>query len=165
MKSVEIEVSGPRNEQMYFRPLQRNVRGRFDFHKCQDLDKLLADKWPVPLPGQRLGIDSSGVGYVLEPLHAEEHRALREAIEKLGFKLEPERQEYRVEDENSWAFWIARAVECGIARVTQGTLPKYDRDEAQKNYVIRREPERTDKLAAAIQAQTEVFAKLLERLK
>ena len=33
METIQIEIDGKHNENLHFRPLQRTIRGRFDFNR------------------------------------------------------------------------------------------------------------------------------------
>jgi hypothetical protein len=166
VKSVEIEIDGQHNEALHFRPLQRNIRGRFDLMRIgEPMAKVKASEWPVPIPSQRLGIDRDGTGYILEPLHEAEFAPLREKIEGQGMRLEPKLQEFDGVHLPSWLFWIKRAVESGLAKIVNGELPLTIEGEPVKNFVIgKREDSPVDKLTAAIERQNVLFEKLLARL-
>jgi hypothetical protein len=165
-KPIEIEIDGPCNEALHFRPLMRSIRGRFDFMRIPEPQARIAGtSWPVPIPSQRLGIDPNGDGYLLEPLHDEEHSPIREKIEKAGGRLEPPVQEFKGIDLPSWLFWLKRAVEAGIARVVSGKLPESIEGKPRMNYIVSR-PERStaDRLASAIERQNDLFEALLKKL-
>jgi len=167
VKSVDIDIDGTRNECLDFRPLPgRTVRGRFDLNRvAEPLAKLRTAELPEPVPGQRIGIDAEGVGYVAEPLYDVEHAAVRERIERRGLRLPPQRESFDGIDVVSWLYWLQRAAESGLARVVSGKLPEKIDGEPRKNFITA-EPEKgpLDKLTAAIEAQTAMFARLLERL-
>ena len=166
MKALELEIDGQHNENLHFRPLQRSIRGRFDFNRvAEPMARLKAANWPSPIPSQRLGIDADGVGFVVEPLHDDEHAATREKIEARGMKLEPKLQTFESIDLPTWLFWLKRAVESGIAKIVSGKLPDKIDGVARKNFILN-EPEQSaaDKLTAAIEKQTAMFEKLLDRL-
>ena len=166
VKALEIEIDGLCNEQLHFAPLQRHVRGRFDFMRIgEPMSKIKAHEWPVTIPSQRLGIDPDGTGYIREPLHDGEFAPIKEKIEKMGMKLEPAVQEFPGIDVVTWYFWMQRAVESGLARVVSGRLPDRIEGTPKMNFVLNEPPtSAVDKLTAAIEKQTVMFAKLLERL-
>ena len=129
------------------------------------MSKIKAHEWPVPIPSQRLGIDPDGNGYIREPLHDGEFAPIKEKIEKMGMKLEPAVQEFPAIDLPTWLFWMQRAVESGLAKVVGGKLPDHIEGKPKMNFVLNEPPtSATDKLTAAIERQTTMFAKLLERL-
>jgi len=66
----------------------------------------------------------------------------------------------------TWLFWMKRAVESGIARVTKGELPKaIDGSKAKKNFITHEpEPSPVDKLTEALERQSKLLEKLLARL-
>ena len=165
--AVEVEIDSPHNENLHFRPLQRAVRGRFDWMRIgEPMSKVKAAEWPVPIPSQRLGVDPDGNGYLLEPLHDDEYSPIREKIEgKLGMKLEPAVQTFESVHLPSWYFWLAKAVECGLATVVSGKLPRDIGGEPRRNfYWSEPAPSATDKLTAAIERQSQLFEKLLAKL-
>ncbi len=166
VKAVEIAINGQHNEALHFRPLQRSIRGRFDFMRIgEPMAKVKATEWPTPIPSQRLGIEPDGTGYVVEPLHDEEFAPIKEKIEKLGMKLEPALQTFKGIDLPTWLFWIKQAVESGIAKVVSGKLPDKIDGKPRKTFIVNEpEPSATDKLTAAIEKQSAMFAKLLDRL-
>ena len=167
MKAVEVEIGGPLNECLSFRPLPgRLVRGRYDLNRvAEPLAKLKSAEWPVPVPGQRIGVDAEGIGYLAEPLHSPEHKPLREKIERAGMRLEPELTTFEGVDVVSWLYWLKRAVEGGIARVVKGALPDKIDGKPRKNFIMAEpEPSAVDKLTAAIEKQSQLFERLLEKL-
>lgn len=162
MQAIEIEVDGPHNENLRFRPLQRRIRGRFDIQRVgEPLAKLKAHEWPTPIPAQRLGITADGDGYLLEPLHDAEYAALREKIGKGGKRLEPPVQEFESIHLPSWLYWMRRAVESGLARVVKGKLPDKIDGEPRKDFInAPPDPSATDKLTKTLEAQTNAFNRL-----
>ena len=162
---IEVEIDAARNESLRFRPLQRTVRGRFDLNRVAEPQaRLQSAAWPVPIPGQRLGIDAAGSGYLLEPLHDTANASIREKIEKAGMRLEPELTEFPDIDSPTWLYWIKRAVESGIARVISGNLPKTFEGKPKKSFLIAESPKTTDRLAEAIEKQTAALEKLFAKL-
>lgn len=160
-----VEIDGPRNECLHFRPLQRQIRGRLDLMRAAEpMAKVRAAEEPV-IPGQRLGYDADRrLGFIFEPLYDEEFRAVRERIERKGFRLGPQREEFPDADPSTWQYWIGRAVEDGVAKVIEGKLPRTLPGEPRRNFVFA-EPERPrDRLADAIEAQTRVMQALLQKL-
>ncbi len=164
---LEIEVAGPCNENLLFRPLQRKVRGRFDVQVAMKHDSgaaALLNEWPTPIPGQRIGVNvATGEGYISEPLHEPEHAAYREKIERSGMGLEPERQTFTV-DVPTWTYWLKDAVIAGLATVTVGTLPDEIQGKPQKLFYSEEQTNPIDRLAAAMEKQNESFAALLKLL-
>lgn len=123
MSVIEIEIRGE-NRNLFFEPLDRVVRGELDFLKIREPQaRMQADKWPVPIPGQRLRLDlKAGVGYLVDPLHDELHRATREQIEK-RFRLPPAEERFENVHVASWIDRMQRAVRGGHAVLTQGQFP------------------------------------------
>ena len=143
------------------------MRGSFDYDRMSEpMAKIEASKWPGPIPGQRLGVEPDGTGFIREPLHDEEHAPLRERIERTGVKLEPAVQTFEDVDLPSWLFYVKRAVEAGIAKVVKGELPTRIEGKVKFDYIFNERVAESpmDKLTVAIQEQTAVMTKLLERL-
>ncbi len=165
--SVTIEVDGSRNECLHFRPLQRRVRGRFDYYRdSEPMAKVAGGEEPNPIPGQRIGFDTdTGTGFILEPLHEPEFRAIRERIEAKGFRLPPEREEFPQADAATWLYWLAGAVKAGLAKVVDGKLPEKINGKPRLNFITAETDTATDRLAAAVERQNELFAALLDVLK
>jgi hypothetical protein len=158
---IEIEVAQP-NTNFHFRPLQRTVRGRFEMAAVPEpMAKIEASNWPLPIPGQRLGIDREGIGYIIEPLHEAGNAPIREKIEKRGAKLEPAQTLYEAIDLPTWHYWLKRAVDSGLCRIVAGKLPDAIEGTPRKNFILADPgPTAGDKLTAAIEAQTAAFAGL-----
>jgi hypothetical protein len=167
MSQVVVEIDGAKNEALHFRPLQRRLRGRFDyFRDSEPMAKVAGGEQPNPIPGQRIGFDTdTGTGVVVEPLHLAEHRAIRERIESKGLKLPPEREEFPAADAATWLYWLAGAVKAGLARVVDGKLPDKLPGKPRLNFITAETDTATDRLAAAIERQNELFAALLDVLK
>jgi len=173
---LEVEIDGPANESLRFRPLAREVRGRHEWSRCPspDAHRLgLRDYAGAAIPGQLLGIDlEAGKGYLKDPLHEPEHAALAERIVKKGMRLPPAREEFAAHGP-TWIFWIAQAVRAGLARIVKGKLPEaLDETDVRKDFLFAPpKPSERDRLADAINrmaesqaAQTEALTKLLSAL-
>ena len=166
VKAVEIEIDGSHNEALLFRPLQRSVRGRFDMMRMgEPMARVKATDWPTPIPSQRLGIDADGNGFLCEPLHDDEYVVLKEKIESQGMRLEPAIQEFLDIDVATWQFWLKSAVDSGLAKIVRGKLPDKIDGKPRMNFITNDpEPPAVDKLTAAIEKQTAMFEKLLNKL-
>lgn len=165
-QAIEIEVDGPHNEKMYFQPISRAIRGRFDFNRLNEpMARIRASAWPVPIPSQRLGIDPDGNGYIIEPLHDEEYAPIKEQIEKkLEMRLEPAITEFENVDLPTWLFWLNAIYETGMVKVTKGKLPAKVEGKPRLDFIVNREQSTEDKLTEALHAQTEAFNKLTDAL-
>ncbi|MEX1095343.1 MAG: hypothetical protein WED34_04805 [Planctomycetales bacterium] len=163
---IEIEIDGPRCESLHFAPLQRRIRGRFDLNKMgEPMARVKAQQWPVPIPSQRLGIDEDGVGYLHEPLHDDENAPLREQIERRGKGLEPKLQRFEHIHHPSWLFWMKRAVESGIAKITKGSLPTTIEGKPRLDYILASPgPSAGDKLTKTLNEQTKAFNRLADAI-
>lgn len=164
---LEIEIDGPQNEALQFRPLQRRVRGRFDFTRGGVDLYAVGAEWPGPVPGQKLGIDlDRGVGYVVDPLHDPANVVFKERIEKKGWTLPPAREEFPGACKASWLYWLANAVRCGLARVVSGKLPEASETEgARKDFIFAPKPPSTnERLIAALERNTAAFEKFLNAI-
>jgi hypothetical protein len=167
MSTVICEVGNGLNQSLHFRPLQRKIRGTFDFMRVNEpMGKVRGATEPGPIPGQRLSFDfDSSVGAIIEPLHAPEHRVLKERIEGKGQKLPPEREEFTGQDGCTWAFWLLSAVKAGLVRIVSGKIPENLPGKPRVNFIAAEKQPATDRLAAAIERQNELFAALLETLR
>src|SRR5579862_5889127 len=107
--TIEVEIDGAANEQLFFAPLQRRIRGKFDLNRvAEPLARMKTREWPQPIPGQRLGIDlETGQGYLTEPLHESANGAIKERILRTA-KLGPEREAFASVHVPTWLYWIKR---------------------------------------------------------
>jgi predicted transcriptional regulator len=185
VRAVEIEVAGPDATQLSFRPIRRAVRGRADFALAKSKSALaLRDVWPEPIPGQVLGIAEDGTKYLREPLYDKEHAKVAQRIKNKGLVLPEERETFASETVITWAYWMRRAVDAGLARIIKGELPpieelepprkKPPRDERlpRKSFILDEPGDSpSDRLAEAIERlaentaqQTAVMNQLLAKL-
>lgn len=168
MKGVlEIEIDGGANESLFFAPLQRRIRGRFDVNRvAEPLARMKARDWPQPIPGQRLGINlESGEAYLAEPLREPQHAAIRDRVERLG-KVGPDSEPFGIVHLPTWLHWLKRAVGSGIARVVKGELPTKIDGEPRRSFIhAEPAPSTNDRLAAAIDANTRMLGELLKTLR
>lgn len=121
--AIVIEFGHPeRNREVFFAPLKRSLRGRFDVRN--DSEPEASKTRLAVIPGQRLRLDpDAGTGEILEPLHEPQYASLRETIARANMKLEPPTQPAAT-DWPTLVFWTKRAVESGHARVLAGELPE-----------------------------------------
>ncbi|MBI2480292.1 MAG: hypothetical protein HYV60_17160, partial [Planctomycetia bacterium] len=140
MQTIEIEIDGHRNEALHFRPIRRNVRGRFDLtRETEPLAMMKRGEFPLPIPSQRLGLDlETCEGYVAEPMHDAEHTAIRDVIERRGFRLPVAREAFPAVHVPTWLHWIKRAVDSGLAKIVKGELPSVIEGEPQKSFITKR---------------------------
>lgn len=167
--SLEIEIDGPHNENLRFRPLQKEIRGRLDWTRIGDPEahRIAVTFGGLPIPGQRIGFDdATGRGYVIDPLHDAEHAALVEKIKARGMRLPPAREEIEGADRVTWLYWMRQAVRCGLARIVAGKLPDdLDETKVRRDFIFApKQPTPTDKLTAALSAQAAAFNRLADVL-
>ncbi|MDY0167441.1 MAG: hypothetical protein RBS80_12910 [Thermoguttaceae bacterium] len=159
---VEIECAAPHGRQLFFRPIGKRVRGRVHLTGRSEAERQIAERWPDPVPGQIIGVDTdTGEKYVREPLHDREHAALARRVRGLGKELPPERENYPSESVSSWLFWMRRAVDSGTAKLLTGTIPDKLPEEPRKNYITSPVKSRDGVLAEALTA----LARAVESLK
>lgn len=162
---LEIEIDGKENECLHFRPLQRSIRGRFDFARLREpMSGVMRSAWPEAIPSMRLGIEGAD-GYLLEPLYNDEHKQAREKIELAGMKLADERETFANIDLPTWVFWLRRAIESGIAKIVSGKLPDRVEGTPQLSFITVREPSDTARLATAIEQTNVLLAELVASAK
>jgi hypothetical protein len=124
----------------------------------------LVSIWPQDVPGLRLGVDAdTGEGYLAEPLHGDEYVVTREVVTARKLKLEPAAKRFPA-DKATWLFWIKRAVESGAAKVIAGKLPDEIEGEPKTAFMVQHQKSSNDRLAEAINKQTEMFGRLLAEL-
>ncbi|MGE3313999.1 MAG: hypothetical protein AB7O26_02705 [Planctomycetaceae bacterium] len=122
---IEVEIDVARNRNLYFVPIDRNVRGRFDWRRVADKHgPELRDQWgEEPLPGQTISLDvENQSGAILEPLAAVPE--FKKRVEARRESLAPARQEFANVNPAAWLYWIKAAVEAGKARLLKGKLPE-----------------------------------------
>ena len=166
---IEVECDNPTNGNVRFRPLQANVRGRWEWPRCGPEYQRVAQKWgALPIPGQRIQYDpAKGVLAIVDPLHDAEHEAVREKVEKAGYKLPPRREEHEGIDRNTALHWLKRLVDSGHARLTKGQFPTdIDHKKARRDFLFapRTEPTRDELLVIALQAQATAFNRMADVL-
>ena len=122
---LEIELDGPHNECLHFRPLARSLCGRFDLNRCcEPQARMMTTRFPKPIPGLKLGIDTdTAQGYLIDPLHDAEHAPTREQIEGMGLKIGKRRETFDTVHVSTWLFWMQRAVQGGWATLVDGKFP------------------------------------------
>jgi len=162
-ETIEIEVDGSTNDQLYFFPLGRPVRGRFDYNRvAEPKAKMLTNQWPTPIPGQRLAVNpATGEAQLIEGLRDPEHQMIREAAERRG--RIPQNETFRDVDTATWLFHMRNAVECGLARIVRGAFP--DKIEGTpKTSLFPRQKGSNEQLADAIKEQTAVMREMMMML-
>lgn len=160
---LEIEIGDQRNRNLFFQPLQRKLRGRFDLNRCcEPLARVKAGEWSEPIPGQRLVVDlETGETAIVEPLYDPAHAPLRERIEARGMKLPPERERFEKVCLATWLFYIARAVKAGKAVILRGEIPAELPGEPTRHFATRPIVDPVERLAAAMEKQNELLAQII----
>lgn len=162
---VVVEFGDDRGRNIYFPPLDRRMRGRFDAVKLAQFDKdagELVSQWPEPLAGQQIAIDSeSGEVAVLEPLHANLKATAK--LKQRGLSLAPAHEPVNC-DVPTALHYAAEAIKAGQAIIVSGTLPQYDAAAVRHDFIVKPQANPQDKLAAAIDAQTTAFNRLADVL-
>jgi hypothetical protein len=137
MTQIEITGDGSRNENLYFRPLQRPLRGTFDFGRVPEpLAHMKRAEFPRPIPGLRIMVDAEKrTATITDPLHEPAHAAIREKIQAMGLMLGPAAETFDNIDANTWLFWMRRAVANGVGKIVEGKFPEIDEAKARKNFI------------------------------
>lgn len=169
---VEIEVGSISNKHLYFRPLEKRLRGTFDLKAVREPKAMnRSSEWPTPIPGQRIRVDpASCTGFILEPLRLEENQVTAEKIRKRGHQVPPAKEIHEAIDVISWLYWMRRACDSGLATIVSGDLPTKFEGKINKRVSASPEPQENplvnalDNLAKATAAQTEMMGRLLEKL-
>ena len=161
---VEIEIDGKLNESHYFLPLQRRIRGRFDYMRvAEPKAKTLINEWPHPIPGQHITLNlATGEGQIREPLREEGNELLKEKCEKRG--RIGDHEIFPNVDIATWCHWLKRAVESGYAKLIKGKFPEQIEGKPQISFFSRPQVDQTERLASAIENQTAVAKKQTELL-
>ena len=163
VSDVIVEVNDNQNRNLQFLPLGERVRGRFDVMRMAGEIGPLRTRFPMPIPGQRIGLNvKEQTGYLLEPLHDPENAAIKEQVEKSA-KLAPAVRTVEGIDVKTWAYWLGEAVKQGLAEVVEGTLPKVNGTPQTRFHSVEHlDP--MDRLADAIERQCTLMGRILERL-
>ena len=164
--AVAIEFDTPLNSNLYFTPIQRDIRGRFDINRVNEPNAgQLRSRYPMPIPGEVVEYDfSTGEGFITEPLHEERYAAIREQIEKQGMSLRKERRIAFAVDPASFAHWMGGLVQSGDAKLLSGSWPSSVPGKPKLRFHSAEQADPMDKLTAAIERQAEGQAKMLELL-
>jgi hypothetical protein len=161
---VEIEIASSLGRALFFLPLNRTLRGRLDLNAIRQA-RDLADKFPSPLPGLVLGLDTdNGSAWLRDPLYDAEHASSRDALSKMGFGFGPAREEFQSVDLPTWAYWLRQAVAGGHARVISGEVPNVE-GLVRKTVLRSAKPEKDqqiDRLLATVDKLTTTIGDLLK---
>lgn len=183
MKSniVEVEISCPKNESLFFGPLMKRLRGRYELTRTTQHDgkaTSLAGQIPSAVPGQRIGLNlESGEAYLVEPLRGDAYETLRAKVVKKAL-LAPAREDCGKVDLATFVYWLRRLVESNKAVVVVGELPEQPKGNVKKSFfsterkssderlaeAIERQTVAIERQGAAIERQGDLFAKILAAL-
>lgn len=163
---IQLTFEGT-NRNAFFPPIGKAVRSTFDVSKIPDTHgSNIALNWPIPIAGQTLRLDvKERIGHLHECLRDPEHQAEKDLVTKRGYDL-PGDETYANVHVATWLFHMKRLVDAGEATVTEGTMP--DKIGRPLDCFITTEKSPTeksmDRLAMAIDRQSEVFEAVLEKL-
>jgi hypothetical protein len=158
-----VEFDGQQNQQFYFQPLGRTVRGRFDSRRVPNAGRLY-NAWPTEIPSQRLELNvATGEAAIVEPLWDAQHSATRERIEAKRWSLAPGRETVQAHVP-TWLYWLRSLVESGNAKLVNGSLPDKVDGKPQTRFHSTVQPDATERLTSAIENQTAAMEKLLAKL-
>lgn len=167
---IEVEIDDACNRSLSFFPLKRRIRGRLDFHRVPGAKEEL-QKWPRPIPGQRLVLDlAAGEAHLVESLHLKEFELEKRKIERADKRI-PDNESFGKVDVPTWLFWLKRAVEDKTATLIRGQFPAVIEGEIKKSVLGVKSIDTNanlakviEKLGSALEAQTAVMTKLFEKL-
>jgi len=167
MKLV-IEAASERGANLYFPPLMKTIRGRFDAQRMAarnpDAAKLL-NQWPKPVPGQRIELDTaSGVGRIVEPVRLDEFRDVRELFDKRAIAV-PEDETHEHVHVPSWLHCMKDAVDAGLAEVVEGKFPAKIDGKRLKSFITPDEPDENETLRASLAANTAAMKDAVEAIR
>lgn len=130
MAKFQIEVNGPKNEQLIFAPIGQKLRGRWDFSRTQrdksDPMKALALATPV-IPGIVIVLDTDAKeGQIVDPLsETRDGKAVFARIQEVAKRFLGTFDEWQpwplathgldVDKVKTWAHFMRVAVDCGYA--------------------------------------------------
>lgn len=173
---LEVEIDSINNRDLFFDPLRRVLRGKFDVHRCTEQNAMtLTQRYPPTIPGTRVQIDvAAGTAEIVEPLHRPEYAQVRDRITKQAKSLPPEREQFDISDPNvlaSWVYWLKRGIAAKAATLVSGQFPENLPGTPKTHYIRRERKNDSAVLADAIreqtaaqERQTAVMLKLVETL-
>lgn len=157
MPVIEVEIANVTNANARFEPIGETVRGGFQVARARTPEAgALVMSLPAGVPGQRIRLDTDkGVGSVIEPLTAPEHKATRQALARLvtqdenadegRLQFAPAVKEYPNAHAGTWVGWMVRLVRSGVAKLTAGKLPdKVPADAKPRQFSPPEQPDERD---------------------
>lgn len=171
---LEIEIDGPQNENLVFRPLQRAIRGRFDLNRvAEPTARMKWNEWGGVIPGQRLRVNlDTQEATIVDGLHDSQHGALRKKIaDSKQWELPPAEEVIQNIHVPTWLHYIKLAVSSGVAKVVQGVLPdkingipRTSFYRAPASQSTDRVADAIDNMAKALETNTKLVEAMLKRL-
>jgi hypothetical protein len=160
---LEIEVGNDSNDNLLFAPIQRRVRGRFDYLRVNEQKaRALVDNFPQGIPGQRLRLNvNAKEGELIEPLREEAHAVTGERVRALHGALPPH-EKFKDAHVPTWLYWMKRAVESGNAKLVHGKFPAVIPGQPQLNFLFNAGQAEASDTKAALEAQTAAFNRMAE---
>lgn len=164
--SLTIEFDAD-NRNVFFPPLTRSMRGRYDAHAAAKRDKdagAVIGSLPADvIPGLRLSIGDDGKVAVVEPLHLPEFKAIANRVASRAMSLFPEQETVSV-DLPTALYWAKDAVDNGQAKIVSGKLPDKIEGKPRLSFVVTPQQPATQTLTAAIDRQAAAFDRLADVL-
>jgi hypothetical protein len=160
-----VEFGDDHCRNVYFPPLDRRCRGRFDALALAKHDPdagQLVNAWPEPIAGQRLEVDpDTGECAIVEPLH--DFPAIAAKLKSRGLSLAPAREPVTC-DLPTLLFYLRAAVNGGKAKIVRGAIPPFDESKVRRDLFVAPAENPVATLATALTAQAKAFDRLADVL-
>lgn len=161
---LTIECDNKNDSNLYIAPLGRRIRGRFDAHRRTSKNPdnaTLLGQWPQPVPGQLLSVDTeTGKVSIHEPVRDKEHEDIAALFKKRSIKI-PEHETFNGVHVPSMLHLMRNAVNGGLARVTEGTMPERIEGQPLKSFIANNEPDPEEQLREALVKNMEVMQEVV----
>lgn len=120
----KCEVNTPRNNNLFFPPINGNVRGRWEFSRMPERETgELVRLYGPAIPGQHIHLNAeAATAQIIEPIYGMPE--LLKHVERRCFKLPPEVTTFEKINVLEWQFWLINAKNGGNITVMEGTLPE-----------------------------------------
>ena len=135
---IVVDVSAPRNRDVFFPPMQKNLRGERRFERLSSPVNPNFIAVGGFIPGMRLIVDTKSWKWkLIDRLRLDEHKTLRESIVRQGranertigndLKTEDDVGGIIAESERAtWMWWIRRCVDRNRMILVSGNIPEED---------------------------------------